>query len=313
MLISVVIPVYNVSDYIEKCVESIANQTFSDVEILLINDGSTDNSGHICDLLAAKYKRLRVIHQQNKGVSAARNLGVKEARGEYITFVDGDDWLDEDYFSLVMPLLEKYRLSVLVNHYLIDQQDGQRINKFSVTDSPIHYEDREQFIKDLMDGRYFTWGPVASFYEAKLCKQCEFPEDIVFGEDLMFKFRFAKIYANSFIYQPIAKYHYFMRSTSAVNSYPLAKRVDDLKVFEFIMQEVSESLGKEIYGRYYVPRLVQYNRNLSSEGGVGGGWLETILRSRLNKNLLSILLGRNIKLSLKWKAFVCFIKNSISY
>lgn len=309
MLISVIVPIFNVSDYIEKCVKSIVNQTYFNIEVLLIDDGSTDNSGYLCDLLAAKDKRVRVIHQQNKGVSAARNLGVQEARGDYVTFVDGDDWLDEDYFSLVVPILEKYRPSILVNPYLIDKQDGQTINKFSVLDRPIYYKDREQFIKELMVGRYFTWGPVASFYEAKLCKQCEFPENIVFGEDLMFKFSFAKIYASSFSCQSIAKYHYFMRSTSAVNSYPLAKRIDDLKVFEFIMQEVSKKLREEIYGRYYVPRLIQYNRNLSSERSDGENCLKTVIRGKLNKNLVPILLGRNIKFSLKWKAFICFIKN----
>ncbi|MBB5333544.1 glycosyltransferase family 2 protein [Chryseobacterium koreense] len=95
---SVIVPVYNVEQYLQQCIDSIVNQTFSDLEILLVDDGSTDGSLSICEGYAARDSRIRVIHQQNGGVSSARNTGIKQATGDYITFVDADDWLDKDMY-----------------------------------------------------------------------------------------------------------------------------------------------------------------------------------------------------------------------
>ena len=92
--VSVIVPVYNVEKYIKKCVESLINQEYRNFEIILINDGSVDNSGMIIDEMSLRDDRIKVIHQKNQGVSAARNVGISFSKGEYITFVDGDDWVD---------------------------------------------------------------------------------------------------------------------------------------------------------------------------------------------------------------------------
>ena len=95
-MISVIIPIYNVLPYVEKCVRSVMNQSYRDLEILLIDDGSEDGSGKICDNLAAEDARIRVLHTKNHGLSAARNLGCRESKGEYVYYLDGDDMLEED-------------------------------------------------------------------------------------------------------------------------------------------------------------------------------------------------------------------------
>lgn len=95
-LISVVVPIYNVEKYLDKCIESIENQTYTYLEIILVDDGSTDNSGRICDLHAKRDERIIVLHQKNGGRAAARNAGLESASGEYLMFVDGDDWIDTD-------------------------------------------------------------------------------------------------------------------------------------------------------------------------------------------------------------------------
>ncbi len=97
--ISIIVPVYNIEKYFHRCVDSILSQTFTDFELLLINDGSNDNSGAICDEYAAKDARIRVFHKENGGVSSARNLGLDNAKGEWITFVDSDDYVKPDYLS----------------------------------------------------------------------------------------------------------------------------------------------------------------------------------------------------------------------
>ena len=96
--ISVIVPVYNVEQYLERCVDSIINQTYKNLEIILVNDGSTDNSGQLCDELAKKDDRIRVIHKKNGGLSDARNVGIDEAEAELIGFIDSDDYIDEDMY-----------------------------------------------------------------------------------------------------------------------------------------------------------------------------------------------------------------------
>ena len=98
-LISVIIPVYNVEPYLPKCLESVCNQTYDNLEIILIDDGSTDNSGQICDMWAERDSRIVVIHKENGGVSAARNDGLKRAKGELIGFVDSDDWVEPSMYK----------------------------------------------------------------------------------------------------------------------------------------------------------------------------------------------------------------------
>lgn len=100
---SVIVPVYNVENYLVQCIDSILSQTYSDFELLLIDDGSTDSSGYICNKYAEKDSRVRVFHKDNGGVSSARNRGIEESIGDYIVFIDADDWIDDDYLQCLMP------------------------------------------------------------------------------------------------------------------------------------------------------------------------------------------------------------------
>ena len=113
-LISIIIPVYNVASYLPRCLDSVCKQTYQNLEIILIDDGSTDNGLEICNQYAAKDKRVHIFHQENKGVSAARNLGLKQAGGEWITFVDGDDWIVPHYVTRLFNLAEAYRTDIAI-------------------------------------------------------------------------------------------------------------------------------------------------------------------------------------------------------
>lgn len=115
--ISVIIPVFNVEQYIDKCVKSILDQTFSDFEIILIDDGSDDLSGKICDEYTFADKRIKAFHKRNEGVSSARNLGLENANGEWITFVDPDDWIEKDCFKTILAQAEKNHLDCIQYSY----------------------------------------------------------------------------------------------------------------------------------------------------------------------------------------------------
>lgn len=115
MKVSVIIPVYNVAAYLEQCVQSVLSQTYTDTEIILVDDGSTDKSGQICDQLAQQDERIRVVHKPNGGLSDARNAGLRFATGEYVAFLDGDDvWLQRDGLQQMMVLLEQYPTDLLL-------------------------------------------------------------------------------------------------------------------------------------------------------------------------------------------------------
>lgn len=113
MTISLIIPVYNVKDYLKRCVDSAIAQTYSDIDILLIDDGSTDGSGEMCDKLAKQDDRIRVIHQKNAGLSVARNVGIRNAEGEYILFLDSDDYISVDCCEKFAEILQKEEYDII--------------------------------------------------------------------------------------------------------------------------------------------------------------------------------------------------------
>ncbi len=111
-MLSVIVPVYNAEEYLRKCIDSILYQTYSDLELLLINDGSTDSSGAVCDEYARRDDRVRVIHKENGGVSSTRNLGLDLAQGEWITFVDADDWIEHETYEKIFSQIESTEADV---------------------------------------------------------------------------------------------------------------------------------------------------------------------------------------------------------
>lgn len=106
-LISVIVPIYNVEKYLARCVDSIVNQTYKDFELILVDDGSPDNSGKICDEYAKKDSRIKVVHKKNGGLSDARNAGMAVATGEYISFIDSDDYVSDDFFECLLDVMNK--------------------------------------------------------------------------------------------------------------------------------------------------------------------------------------------------------------
>lgn len=132
-MISVIVPIYNIEEYLPACIESILNQTYKDLEILLIDDGSTDNSGKICDEYAEKDKRCIVIHQQNKGRSEARNTGLNHAKGEYISFIDSDDYIHPQMLEILYETLQTgdYDFSMILYKKAYNLEQFQSITEYT--------------------------------------------------------------------------------------------------------------------------------------------------------------------------------------
>jgi glycosyltransferase involved in cell wall biosynthesis len=130
-LVSIIIPVYNAEKYLNQCIESILNQTYKNIEVILVNDGSSDNSGIICDNYANTDNRIKVIHQINQGVSSARNRGIENSKGEFLSFVDSDDWILDKYLEdLLSPFLEEKNVDLVICDFIKDSMDIGPISEF---------------------------------------------------------------------------------------------------------------------------------------------------------------------------------------
>ena len=179
-LISVIIPVYNAENTLVKCVESVLKQDVSDFELILVDDGSKDSSGDICDRYAAKDCRVKVIHKKNGGVSSARNRGLDIARGEWITFVDSDDSIGEYFFHDVGTASEE----LLIRGYIMHDIEGHEVERLSLDDFEVH-PDMSWFVNHFL-GNNILRGPVAKFYRRRIIGSLRFPEDMKVGEDTWF-------------------------------------------------------------------------------------------------------------------------------
>lgn len=149
-LVTVIVPVYNIEKYLERCVNSIRNQTYENLEILLVDDGSTDKSGEICDTLAKEDVRIRVLHKANGGSSSARNLGIAEARGEYLGFVDSDDYISENMYEILLAALKEYDAEVAQAGRDEIDEAGNMLPVICVPPAEKCFIEAEDFLKEML-------------------------------------------------------------------------------------------------------------------------------------------------------------------
>ncbi|MBR3386036.1 glycosyltransferase [Candidatus Saccharibacteria bacterium] len=209
--VSIIVPIYNVAKYLPTCLDSILRQTYSNLEIILVDDGSTDNSGQIADDYAAKDSRIIVLHQSNSGQSAARNAGLAKASGDYISFIDGDDEIKPSFISeLLSAYSDSTSISVCGIHY-------KRLRTHSATDvyiSPLRqrrpHESKKAYILYLLatDGRMYS--SVNKLYRAKYALKCHFDTRLNFAEDTKFVLDYlAKTPGEpSFVLKPLYIYNF---------------------------------------------------------------------------------------------------------
>lgn len=204
--ISIIIPVYNVEQYLHRCVHSILNQTYTNLEIILINDGATDNSGEICDDYASKDDRILVIHQKNKGLSGARNSGLKRATGEFVGFVDSDDWIEYDMFERMMNLIQNENVDVVECGILKSLDVEDNINR----QGKLNIEDRLSALKRIITNQQFSvW---RRLYKKKIIEDITFVEGKN-SEDVYFTLGVFKN-INKIAYTSAPLYNYFVGGVS---------------------------------------------------------------------------------------------------
>lgn len=236
--ISVIIPVYNVEKYLAKCLESLVEQTiFHDMEFIVIEDGSTDASGKICDAYAEKYKNFTVIHQENGGVSTARNKGISLATGDYIAFVDADDYVEEWYFEEIYKDAEKFGADLVVYDYFLEFENGQR-KAYRKKGKNFKYS-RKEALKKYLSGEDIGVNLFDKIFKRDSINELMFRNNIRIGEDLDYIFRFLK--KCRFVYGKAKPgYHYVQRVGSAMNSKFDEKNFDVIWLSKKIVEEIKE-------------------------------------------------------------------------
>lgn len=190
-LISIVIPVYCVEEYLEKCVSSVVSQTFTNIEVILVDDGSPDNCGNICDELAKQDSRIRVVHKENGGISSARNAGIDIARGKYLGFVDSDDWVDPDMYQTLYENAEKHNVDIAIcERRLIYPGKIEKSSKSKCTERILSQSDIFKILFSTNDTIYaFVWNKL---FRKELFDNTRFPvgqtyEDVYIISELLLK------------------------------------------------------------------------------------------------------------------------------
>lgn len=236
--VSVIIPVFNVKDYLEKCVGSILAQTYKNTEILLIDDGSTDGSSQLCDKLALRSDKVTVIHQENRGVSNARNIGIERATGDFITFVDADDYVAEVMIAELYDAISKERSDISICGTFIFRSGQQPYVDMGLFKQQTY--DNNKAIKKLLYQDDITNSVFGRLYRKSLFKNVRFPEDISIGEDLDLNYSLF-LCARKITVIPQKMYFYFQRDGSAMHSTFNDKRLDGLRVTQKIYDNVKDT------------------------------------------------------------------------
>ncbi len=210
--VSLIIPVYNIASYLPACLDSVLAQTHVDLEVICVNDGSADDSGVILDEYAKRDARVKVIHKENGGVSAARNDALDQATGSYIGFVDGDDEIEPDMIEFLVTAMERYDVDIAHCGYRMLHLDGTETLFYGTGE--VWEQDHEKGLLDLFKGERIEPGCCNKLYKAELFNGVRFDRDLLYNEDLLMN---ARLFHNAkcAVFIDECKYRYIRREGSA--------------------------------------------------------------------------------------------------
>lgn len=296
--ISVIIPVYNVEEYLRRCLDSVINQTYKNLEIICINDGSKDKSGNICDEYSDKDKRIIVIHKTNGGLSSARNEGLQICTGDYISFIDSDDWIEEDFYEFVIKNVADEDLMVF-DYYIAKSNTEKEIKKYG---NKICEINKEKCLIDLSRAKLesHVWDKI---YKSLIFKDMRFPENRNYEDQAIMhliidKSKKIKYFNESF-------YNYFQNPKSIVHT------INHKNYRDFLYVNILR--GRFLKERY--PLAYEYHLNYVYSGIAKLCWVYQtdknytkrykFLRKFILNRLKNNILNKKITLSTRVKMFLC--------
>lgn len=230
-LVSIIVPIYNSEKYLKACLQSVLVQTYKNIEVLLIDDGSTDQSGAICDAYAKKDARIHVFHNQNHGVSYSRNCGIKFSKGEYLLFVDSDDTINTKYIEGLMQYTFQYDLII---SSILDIWENKKSTRRI-------YQERGNLKNDYKNIIEFLRVPHSKLYRSNIIKTNNifFPENIDWAEDQIFNWQYYQ-YVSSYAFSKVSQYQYFHRNNQSLSQHD--EKADNIDLMKFVLDEYSRFL-----------------------------------------------------------------------
>ena len=307
--ISVIVPVFNCENFLHECVNSILNQTFSDIEIILINDGSTDKSSAICDEYANADNRVIVLHKENGGVASARNVGIQKAVGQYIAFVDGDDYCYPDYLKTYIENIEAYNADLIIAQWVTER----KTYSFKKADGQIEILKKADCFNRIVEFSSSIWN---KFFRRDIILKNNilFDEALHHTEDFSFVCDYLQ-YIDRAVY--IHKYVYFYRiNPNSITSSPsLEKSLSTLKLIEFLDDIYSRNAPECFYICHEICRVIY--EDISNGYRMANKKIQ--MKEYLKKaktRLKKILLDKNAPLKFKIRSFLLsihFVKKIKNY
>ena len=247
VLISVIVPVYNIEEYLPQCIDSIINQSYGELEIILVGDGSTDSGGNICDRYARMDSRIKVIHKENGGLVSARKAGVNRAAGEYVTFVDGDDWIEQDAYQ---KLIDSGQGADIIAFACYEEYgDYQSIRKNNIEEGLYITENQKNFLYKtmFMVNNFYDFGLMASLWSKLIRRnlivenQNKVSDQISYGEDVSCTFP-CLLDAESVCVTNMPLYHYRQRQGSMVKGSAAVPCSNFINIYDLLRAKFGQDL-----------------------------------------------------------------------
>ncbi len=311
-LISIVVPVYNVEKYLKKCIDSIINQTYKNLEIILVDDGSPDNCGKICDDYAEIDNRIKVIHKKNGGLSDARNVGIKNSLGKYISFVDSDDYIKSNMIEeLYKAIKEGSQISICNRLEYFESMNPPKSKKSFVNDNEFLIMDKKEGIAELCSFRLFDMSVWAKLYKKNLFDTIEFPIGKL-SEDyyIMYKL-FDKCQKISYINKPLYIYNQRQGSISKNKKINYDYKIAAEEQMNYIEQKYPD-LKEYVRTAYALSNMTIFNWYITNRKKVPSLTEYKELKSNVKNNIQYITNNKKISNNRKIQAKL-FLKGRFIY
>lgn len=312
-LISIIVPVYKTAQYLPKCLDSIIRQTYKNLEIIVVDDGSPDNSYRICQEYAKIDDRIKIIQQKNSGVSKARNNALNVCSGDYIGFVDSDDFIDEDMYEHLLNLIKENNGDIAIcNYTFIDTYGNKEDPMVSISNVP-NYKvfDTKNATEEIMKikDNLFVGHVWDKLFKKDSIKELFFLEDIHCYEDLIFVYEAFKK-SNSIIFSNESKYSYVLSETSISHRDFSPKYFTAIEAVKLLYDDMKinyPDIANIAYKKYIYENMAQASLCVNKSSNIDIDYYLRIIRKNLATNLNKIILTSEISLSVKGKCILMCI------
>lgn len=294
--ISIIVPVYNTEKYLDRCIRSITEQTFSDFELILIDDGSKDNSGFICDEWEKKDSRIKVIHQKNAGAGAARNAGLRVAKGEYIGFVDSDDWIEPQMYEVMYNAIEKYSADVGMCN-ILSRTEFSMHESYDNRKFPFELKNQEEMLSIFfrVHGEKGILSVCQRLIHKSVLKDFMFVEGTI-SEDVSAAYYFIT-HSQRTVVTNFSFYNYYNNKKGVTKSPVTMKDIEYIEAFKRIFWDVKKRIPK--FERYAYINYIRANYTILSKMDLFGYDSNDQDLNNKHKELKQIV-RKNFYILLKW-------------